>query len=79
MSALIAKIWPKRLILLKLLLIFAFMVLTNFGFADRVAHLILKQRWVTLVAFLFVWGLAVAAVMIAAFQPRWPARLSVLS
>jgi lipid A ethanolaminephosphotransferase len=75
MRALLAKAWPKRLILLKILLVCAFIVLTNFGFADRVAHLILKQRWVTLVAFLFVWGLAVVAVMIAAFQPRWPARL----
>lgn len=65
----------KRAVLIKLLLLAGFIVLTNFGFWDRVGHLILKERWVTLAVFLLVWGLAVAAVCVAAFQPRWPWRL----
>ncbi len=75
MFQLAAKAWATRAILLKFLLIPAFIVMTNFGFADRIGHLVLKQRWVTLAAFVFVWALTIAAVFVAALQPRWFWRL----
>ncbi|MGE3876709.1 MAG: sulfatase-like hydrolase/transferase [Parvibaculaceae bacterium] len=69
------KAFVNPVILLKIMLVAAFIVLTNFGFLDRIAHLILKERWVTLAGFIFVWGLAVLAVLVAACQPRWSWRL----
>ena len=49
-----------------------FVFLTNFGFAERVALLRGSHRWGTLVPFIGVWGLSLAALLIAAFQPsRW--------
>lgn len=49
-----------------------FVYLTNFGFAERVALLRGSHRWGTLLPFIGVWGLSLAAILLAAFQPkRW--------
>jgi len=68
----VAKVLAKYGILLKILLIPTFLVLTNFGFIDRISHLILKERWVTLAAFIFVWGLA-ASEPNSTRSPMWGA------
>lgn len=60
----------RLLIGLKLGLIAAFVLVTNFGFLDRVTLLVVNERWGTLVPYLGVWGLAIAALLAAAFQPR---------
>ncbi|HVV60501.1 MAG TPA: sulfatase-like hydrolase/transferase [Pseudolabrys sp.] len=46
----------------------AFVVLTNAGFAQRIALLHDQGRWVTLVGFIGIWGLSLAAIIVAAFQ-----------
>ncbi|WP_119272467.1 sulfatase-like hydrolase/transferase [Taklimakanibacter deserti] len=62
-------------VLLKILLLSAFIALTNFGFVGRIDVLVAQNRYVTLIAFLGVWLLSVAAIFVAAFQPRWSSRL----
>jgi len=58
----------------KVLAVAAFVVVTNFGFLDRVSLLIQNGRWATLLPFLAVWGVCVAALYVAAFQPRFSVR-----
>ncbi len=48
----------------------AFVLLTNDGFVQRLVLLSDQQRWVTLVGFVGVWGLSLAALLIAACQSR---------
>lgn len=69
--------WPRAnfLILLKILLVSAFILLTNYGVVDRVNLLIVQDRLVTLAAFILVWILGVLAIFVAALQPRWSWRL----
>jgi glucan phosphoethanolaminetransferase (alkaline phosphatase superfamily) len=52
----------------RLLALAAFIVLTNEGFVQRIALLHDQGRWVTLVGFLAIWSLSLAALLIAAFQ-----------
>jgi glucan phosphoethanolaminetransferase (alkaline phosphatase superfamily) len=60
---------------LKIALVSGFILLTNTGFLSRIELLLVMSRYDTLIAFLFIWGLAVAAIFAAAFQPRLPGRL----
>ena len=53
---------------LKLLAIAAFVVITNNGFFERIQLLILQGRFITLAGFLGVWGLALAAILVATLQ-----------
>ncbi len=54
----------------KVLAVAGFVLLTNFGFLDRVSLLAQNSRWATLLPFLAVWAVCVAALYVAAFQPR---------
>lgn len=54
----------------KVLAIAAFVIVTNFGFLERVSLLAQNGRWGTLLPFLAVWAICVAALYVAAFQPR---------
>ncbi|MFT3988627.1 sulfatase-like hydrolase/transferase [Aestuariivirga sp.] len=67
--------WNGRLIALKLALLAAFMVLTNFGFGQRIALLLDNHRFGTLLPFLFIWALAALAVVAVALHPRWSVRV----
>ncbi|MBL8893166.1 MAG: sulfatase-like hydrolase/transferase [Rhizobiales bacterium] len=58
----------------KVVALAAFILVTNFGFLDRVSLLAQNGRWATLVPFLAVWGVCVAALYVAAFQPRFSVR-----
>ncbi|MGE4249841.1 MAG: sulfatase-like hydrolase/transferase [Parvibaculaceae bacterium] len=60
---------------LKVFLVSGFILMTNVGFLSRIELLLAQTRYDTLIAFLFVWGLAVVAIFAAAFQPTWPRRL----
>lgn len=60
---------------LKILLVAAFILFTNYGFLDRINLLVAQNRLGTLAGFFLVWALAVAAILVAAFQPRWFWRL----
>jgi glucan phosphoethanolaminetransferase (alkaline phosphatase superfamily) len=57
---------------LKIVVVLAFVLWTNTGFASRI-HLLLGQgRWGTLIGFVGVWGLSLAALLVVAFQSnRW--------
>jgi len=55
---------------IKIAAIAAFLLWTNSGFLQRIALLQAQQRWVTLIGFVGLWGLSLAAVLIAAFQGR---------
>lgn len=55
---------------LRLAAIVAFVAVTNQGFLDRTLLLIDQNRPLTLVVFLGIWGLALLALLIAAFQPN---------
>jgi lipid A ethanolaminephosphotransferase len=54
----------------RLIAIAAFVVVTNHGFAQRVLLLIDQERYGTLTGFVAVWAIALAALLIAAFQPN---------
>jgi lipid A ethanolaminephosphotransferase len=54
----------------RLIAIAAFVVVTNHGFAQRVALLIDQERFGTLAGFVAMWTVALAALLIAAFQPN---------
>lgn len=54
----------------RLLLIGTFVVATNFGFGQRVSLLIDQGRFGTLLPFLAIWGLSIAAIAVAAMQSR---------
>lgn len=54
----------------KLLLIAAFIVITNAGFGERVSLLLDNERYNTLLPFLAIWGMGLVAIVIAAFQPN---------
>ncbi|QIG50292.1 sulfatase-like hydrolase/transferase [Nordella sp. HKS 07] len=56
---------------LKIVLVSAFVLFTNYGFIDRIALLVAQGRLGTIAGFLLVWVLALAAILVAAFQPRW--------
>ncbi|MFO1123046.1 MAG: sulfatase-like hydrolase/transferase [Hyphomicrobiales bacterium] len=60
---------------LKLLLLAAFVVLTNVGFGQRAAMLYEVGRWETLIPYLLIWGLALVAIAVAAFHPNTWVRL----
>lgn len=70
-----AGLWANYAIWLKILLISAFVLLTNYGVVDRVELLMVQERWVTLAGFAFIWILGVLAIVVAALQPRWSWRL----
>lgn len=72
----VAQTLAKYAIWLKILLVSAFVLLTNFGFVSRIELLLAQERYVTLIAFLGVWLLSVAAIFAAALQPRWSWRLA---
>ncbi len=57
------------LLTLRLLALAAFIGFTNAGFAQRIALLVDQERWGTLVGFVGVWCLCLAALLIAALQP----------
>jgi glucan phosphoethanolaminetransferase (alkaline phosphatase superfamily) len=59
----------------KLAMIATFVALTNLGFWDRVRNLLEYGRFDTLIPFLAVWALAVAALLAASFHPRFVIRL----
>lgn len=59
----------------KLLLIAVFVVLTNVGFGDRIALLIDNARYNTLIPYVAIWGVALLAIVVAAFQPNTWVRL----
>src|ERR1700687_4472760 len=48
----------------------AFVLLTNEGFVQRLILLSDQHRWVTFVGFVGMWGLSLAALLIAAFQSK---------
>jgi len=53
----------------RLVLILGFVVMTNVGFVQRVELLLSTHRYATLVPYLLIWGLAVVAILAAAFHP----------
>jgi glucan phosphoethanolaminetransferase (alkaline phosphatase superfamily) len=63
------------LICLKLVLTGLLVSLTNFGFWERVSLLVENSRWTTLVPFLGIWAIALAALLVAAFQTTFIMRL----
>lgn len=62
-------------ICLKLALIGLFVALTNFGFWERINLLVENSRWTTFILFLGIWAIALAALLVAAFQRTFIARL----
>lgn len=54
----------------KLLLIAAFIAITNVGFGARLSLLLGNSRYDTLVPYLGIWAIAMLAVVVAAFQPN---------
>ena len=65
---------PRNMLLVgaKLLLVLGFVLATNVGFGSRVNLLVDNSRYNTLVPYLAIWGVALAAMVIAALQPnRW--------
>ena len=64
-----------KLTIARLALIAAFIALTNFGFWQRVSLLFETGRYSTLLPFLAIWAVAIAAIVVAAFQPRHWIRL----
>ncbi len=64
-----------RGILLKLALLFAFVVATNAGFTDRFRLLYGVGRYTTLIPWLIIWAMSFGAIVIAAFQPSRVVRL----
>lgn len=60
-----------KLTLARLLLIGVFVSLTNFGFWQRIGLLLDNGRVNTLVPFLAIWGIAIAAIAVAALQPKF--------
>ncbi|MGE0211929.1 MAG: sulfatase-like hydrolase/transferase [Parvibaculaceae bacterium] len=58
----------------KIVLLAAFVILTNYGFLERVYLLWENSRWFTLSFFVGIWGLGLLALLVAAFQPRLPIR-----
>lgn len=63
-----------RLTMVRLVLIGVFIALTNFGFWQRVSLLVDIQRFNTHLAFLAIWGLAIAGIVVAALQPSFCVR-----
>ena len=63
------------LIAVKLLLVLGFIALTNVGFGERIGLLLDNSRYNTLLPYLAIWGVAVVAVVVAAFQPNMWVRL----
>ncbi|WP_169728425.1 sulfatase-like hydrolase/transferase [Geminicoccus roseus] len=63
------------LLLFRLIVILAFVVLTNSGAVQRLYLLADQQRFGTLIGFLAVWGLCLIALLIGAFQPNAGVRL----
>lgn len=59
-----------RLTVARLLLICAFIAITNFGFWQRIGLLTDAGRINTLLPFLLIWAIAFVAVVAAAFQPK---------
>ncbi len=59
-----------RLTIARLMLVLAFIAVTNFGFWQRVGLLAENGRLQTLVPFLLIWAIALVAVAAAAFQPK---------
>jgi glucan phosphoethanolaminetransferase (alkaline phosphatase superfamily) len=55
--------------LLKLISIFSFLLLVNFGFFSRIGLLLDQGRLSTLVPFFVIWAISIFAVLAAAFQP----------
>lgn len=62
-------------IFLKIALIGVFVFATNAEFWDRLEHFFDRALWLKLTAFLGIWGLALFAIFVAAFQPRLSVRL----
>ena len=56
--------------LMKLALLLVLFVITNFGFFDRMALLLLNGRWFTIIVYLAIWAISLGALFIAAFQPN---------
>lgn len=56
-------------------LLFAWIILTNFGFEDRLRELLLDQRFQSLTIFGLIWAVSLFAVLAAAFHPRLLVRL----
>lgn len=59
----------------KLLLILALVMMTNWGFGDRVGLLVDNSRYGTLIPYVAIWGVALLAIVVAAFQPNVWVRL----
>lgn len=59
----------------KIVLIAALVAMTNWGFGDRVGLLVDNSRYGTLIPYVAIWGVALLAVVIAAFQPNHWVRL----
>ncbi len=56
----------------KIAVLITFVLWTNGGFLQRILLLQAQQRWVTLIGFAGLWGLSLAALLVAAFQShRW--------
>lgn len=62
-------------VLFKCLALLALLVLTNFGFLDRIELLYASSRWFTLAFYLGMWGVSFGVLIIAAFQPNLTVRL----
>jgi len=62
-------------IAIKVLALVALVVVTNYGFADRIKLLYATNRWFTLIFYLGIWGVSASALIIAAFQPKKAVRL----
>lgn len=63
-------------IFIKFLALIALVVVTNFGFSDRIIALHAAERWFTLVFYLGMWGVSLVALIIAAFQPNKSLRIA---
>ena len=63
------------LVAVKLLLVLGFVLLTNAGFGERVSLLLDNSRYDTLLPYLAIWGVALAAIAVAALQPNFWVRL----
>lgn len=61
---------------LRLVALAVFLTATNAGFLQRVELIVDQERWGTFIGFFGVWGLCLAALLVAAFQPHAGLRLA---
>ena len=66
--------WSLATIAIKLAVIGQLLWISNDGFVGRVAMMLERAQYPTLVIFFAIWGMAVAALLAATFHPSWAVR-----